>query len=83
MTTDESYEVQICSPHKCILRNEQAGWRKAFHTLAEAIHFIQHLPDGIKAALTVLDAERHHLMRLNSLAIAVRTTDGQRFVPSK
>jgi len=72
MMTQESYEVQICSPHQCILRNEQAGWRKGFPTLADAVRFIQQLPGGICAALTVLDAQRHHLMRLNSLEIAVR-----------
>ena len=76
MITPDSYEVQICSPHKCILRNEQAGLRRGFHTLAEAIRFIQHLPGGICAALTVLDAQRHHLMRLNSLEFAVLPRTG-------
>lgn len=78
MMAPESYEVQICSPDKCILRNEQAGWRKGFHTLAEAMRFIQQLPGGIRAALTVLDAQRHHLMRLNSLEFAVRSTPPDR-----
>lgn len=72
MMAPESYEVQICSPHKCILRNEQAGWKKGFHSLAEAVRFIQQLPGGLWAALNVLDAQRHHLMRLNSLSFAIR-----------
>lgn len=76
MITPDSYEVQICSPQKCILRNEQVGLRRGFHTLAEAIRFIQHLPGGIRAALTVLDAQRHHLMRLNSLEFAVLPRTG-------
>ena len=58
------FEIRILSESHCVLRRENEDWKREFASVSEAVDFVERLPGGKEAKLTVLDSKGVRYMQV-------------------